>query len=676
MPGTSLHPRILGYYLVGSIVALGCLACGEILLPDDGGLGDAGVHAPGEDSSADASEPDGGGSPADGSVDPTDAAATDSDSDGGNESSDSGVNDAAHPDDSGQPFDAGHALVPVTVVMAGDGSGTVSVGSQVCAGGCTVLVRASVPLNIHPVPTNGSEFGGWLGACRDAASDCTLVPDGPTQIVAHFDGAAATLRILFDGPGRGHVDATSFPNTIHCTEDCSIPVQRGLQSNLMAMEAPGFRWGNWSGACSAISGPSCDLVLTSSGLVRVRFDRVRVVAVHTGGRHACSVLDDGRIRCWGDSIDGQLGLGRTAPVGDSPNSSISSVGDVAVGEDVRSMSLGEGHTCALLTTGAIRCWGYGLALGYGTGSNVGGMTANEIINAGDLQLATTATAVAAGESHSCALVSGGRVRCWGSNERGQLGYGDTISYVGVPGSPGIDGAGDVPVGGVVAQLDAGWIHTCARLDDGAVRCWGAGTNGRLGYGNGLDVGGSISIAQAGNVPVGEPVLKVVAGGAHSCALLAGGRVRCWGRGDSGQLGYNNATSIGDGVGPSIIAAGDVPVGGFVVDIDAGWSHTCAVLDTGAIRCWGTGGFGELGYGDSVTVGDGAGPAIAAQGDVPVGVLCEKVSTGGNFTCALTAEGGVRCWGAGLSGRLGYGSTGNVGTAGGISIQAAGDVPLF
>ena len=163
----------------------------------------------------------------------------------------------------------------------------------------------------------------------------------------------------------------------------------------------------------------------------------------------------------------------------------------------------------------------------------------------------------------------------------------------------------------VIQIAAGGDHTCALLDTGAVRCWGFGSDGRLGYGNTDNIGENETPASVGDVDVGGTVLQIAAGGSHTCALLVGGAVRCWGVGSDGRLGYGNTDDIGDDETPA--SAGDVVVGGTVTQIAAGTNHTCAVLVGGAVRCWGRGDVGALGYGNPNNIGDNETPASA--GDV-------------------------------------------------------------
>src|SRR5262249_13656248 len=162
------------------------------------------------------------------------------------------------------------------------------------------------------------------------------------------------------------------------------------------------------------------------------------------------------------------------------------------------------------------------------------------------------------------------------------------------------GSGDVDVGGKVTQVVEGDNHTCALLTTGAVRCWGDASFGQLGYANTNLIGDDETPASAGDVPVlsatelsaGEQVTQLSTGGNHACARLSTGAVRCWGQTDSGELGYGNTVQIGDDETPA--SAGDVPVlsatelsaGERVTQIAGGGNTACARLSTGAVRCWG------------------------------------------------------------------------------------------
>jgi alpha-tubulin suppressor-like RCC1 family protein len=350
-------------------------------------------------------------------------------------------------------------------------------------------------------------------------------------------------------------------------------------------------------------------------------------------------------------------------VGD--NETPAAAGNVSVGASVASVHVGNVHTCVRTTAGTVRCWGWGFygQLGYGNANDVGD---NELpSSAGDVDVGGTVIQLATGRAHTCALLEGGTVRCWGIATTGQIGYGN-YEEIGDNESPA--SAGDVNVGGVVEQLAAGGDHTCALLSGGAVRCWGHGNTGQLGYGNAGTIGDNEVPASAGNVDVGGAVVQIATGANHTCALLEGGAVRCWGANAAGQLGLSTTSIIGDNEQPSSVPT--VDIGGTAVYIDAGVDHTCAVLSDGNVVCWGEGSSGRLGYGDPFDVGDNEHPYT--KGTVTVGGTVEAIGLGLAHTCAKLQDGNVRCWGEGDAGRLGYGDTIDIGDD--ETPASKGDVP--
>lgn len=388
-------------------------------------------------------------------------------------------------------------------------------------------------------------------------------------------------------------------------------------------------------------------------------------ALTTGESHTCALLDTGAMRCWGRADWGQLGYGSALPIGDNEFPDVA--GDVPVGSLAAGISAGRWHTCALLGTGSLRCWGNGDwgQLGYGNRIAIGDDELPDTV--GDVPLGGSAVTISAGQWHTCAVLDTGAVRCWGINYAGQLGYGNTID-VGDDEFP--DAVGDVPLGGTAVAITAGYEHTCALLDTGAVRCWGYNGFGQLGYGHTSTIGDDEPPDAVGEVALGGTAVSVTAGNLHTCALLDTGAVRCWGAANDGQLGYGNTTHIGDDELPG--SAGDVSLGGLAVAVSAGSKHTCAVLDTGAVRCWGLNENGQLGYGNTGSIGDNELPSDA--GDVSVGGVAVAVAVGDLHTCVLLETGAIRCWGGNDRGQLGYGNNENIGDD---EIPSdAGDVPFL
>jgi alpha-tubulin suppressor-like RCC1 family protein len=387
-------------------------------------------------------------------------------------------------------------------------------------------------------------------------------------------------------------------------------------------------------------------------------------SIRAGNEHTCVLFNNGTARCWGRNQFGQLGYGNTFSIGD--NEKPYTAGDVALVGVGSRLVTGTNHTCALFDTGLVRCWGqnqYG-QLGYNTTEHVGDGEA--IASYGYVNLGGVATKIAAGANHTCALMDTGKVRCWGLNEHGQLGYGNTLN-VGDNEQPWT--VGDVQVGGTVKNIVAGANHTCALLDTGKVRCWGVNSSGELGNANlSTKIGDTEHPSTVAEVNMGGTVLQLSAGASHTCALLDTGFIRCWGFGTSGQLGYGNYTNVSV---PG--TAGDVNTGSKVLQVAAGAAHTCALLNNGGIKCWGSNAFGRLGYGNSGTVPNTNVPGTATV-DLD-GATAYQVTTGGAHTCALLSTGAARCWGRNDFGQLGYGNTTDIGdneqpsTAGDIQVLA-------
>ncbi len=388
------------------------------------------------------------------------------------------------------------------------------------------------------------------------------------------------------------------------------------------------------------------------------------IPISVGGTHVCAMNDAGQVRCWGDNGANQLGQGpNKEDIGDDETPA--STDYVDIGGKVVQISAGSLHSCALLDSGNVRCWGSGASgqLGYGAKS-----FGNDIpAVAGDVDVGGKVVQVAAGGNHTCALLASGNVRCWGLGEHGSLGYGNK-NNIGDKVTPA--SAGNVDVGGKVVQISACNMETCALLASGNVRCWGRNDYGELGYGNTNTIGDDETPASAGDIALGGKAVQISVGYYYACALLESGNVRCWGVGDDGRLGYGNTNVIGDDETPA--SAGDVDIGGKAIQIDAGGHHTCALLDSGKLHCWGEGLEGAVGYGNKDTIGDDETPASA--GDVDVGGEVTAVSADSSNTCAVLATGAFRCWGAGFRGLNGHGNKTTLGDD--ETPASAGDVPVF
>jgi len=310
-----------------------------------------------------------------------------------------------------------------------------------------------------------------------------------------------------------------------------------------------------------------------------------VAALSAGGYHNCALLSDSSIWCWGRNDKGQLGNGTPVAQSTAPTKV------VGIGPAVM-VSSGAYHTCALLVDETVWCWGWNEFGQLGNGTLLDSATPTQVLGG-----ISSATVIASGGHHSCAVLADGTMRCWGGNDYGQLGNGTLIPSGSIVGT-NVGGAVPVPtqVTGIATAVtaSAGFVHTCALLADGTLRCWGWNGYGELGD-------GTTNEATAPTQVVGiAGATAVTAGGYHTCTTASNGTLWCWGRNDSGQLG--NGTTTG-ALTPTVVPG----VAGVMVS--AGHMHTCALLSGGTADCWGQNGWGQLGNG---TTTDSARPKLVSD----------------------------------------------------------------
>eukprot|EP00439_Symbiodinium_sp_Y106_P023598 s3671_g2.t2 len=349
--------------------------------------------------------------------------------------------------------------------------------------------------------------------------------------------------------------------------------------------------------------------------------RVRATQVACGLAHSCAVLETGDLKCWGDNSFSQACPGHDDGFcGDLPFQMGGFLPAIDLGGvNVLQVAPGTTHTCALLQGGVVKCFGEGLMLGLGDVMNRGDFLEEMGTQLPTVDLGTNFEAVqlVAGEYHTCALSRRGAVKCWGSS--GYLGLGKYPgSYVGTgPGEMG-DALPELDLGAKlpVLQLAAGDRHTCAVRVDGVVRCWGANLGGELGHGS-TETAGDEPGEMGINLPVtdlgeGSRAVRIASGGSHTCAILQDASLKCWGGGNQGQLGQGNTENLGDEPSEMGSALRAVDVGLHGVrDVACGGYHTCVLLDDDSIRCWGANDAGQLGLGNTVNVGDLQGQMGAA-----------------------------------------------------------------
>ena len=202
--------------------------------------------------------------------------------------------------------------------------------------------------------------------------------------------------------------------------------------------------------------------------------------------------------------------------------------------------------------------------------------------------------VSGGQKFTCAIVDNGDLKCWGADGAGQLGDGGTIG-VGVntdtnaPSSTAID----LGTGRTAVAVSAGSYHACAILDNGELKCWGDDWKGQLGDG-GSNLAISAPSSTAIDLGTGRTAIAVDAGGRHTCAILDNGDMICWGWDSKGQLGDGGSNSERNS--PSNSTTINLGTGRTAVAVSTGAEYTCAILDNGELKCWGHDQYGQLGNG--------------------------------------------------------------------------------
>jgi alpha-tubulin suppressor-like RCC1 family protein len=303
------------------------------------------------------------------------------------------------------------------------------------------------------------------------------------------------------------------------------------------------------------------------------------------------------------------------------------------------------HTCAILDNGDLKCWGYDNKgqLGDGGTNTDTSVPPSTAINLGT---GRTAVAVAAGGYHTCAILDNGDLKCWGSDSHGQLGDGGTINTdTNAPSSTAIDlGAGRTAV-----AVAAGGFHTCALLDNGDVKCWGYDQYGNVGDGGSI-INTNAPSSTAIDLGAGRTAVAVAAGDNHACAILDNGDLKCWGTNQYGGLGIGASTTA---IFAPLSTAINLGAGRTAVAVSAGTYHTCAILDNGDAKCWGYDNQGQLGDGGS-NANTNAPSSTAIN--LGTGRTAVAMAAAAGHTCAILDNGDMKCWGGDSWGQLGDGGS--------------------
>ena len=484
-------------------------------------------------------------------------------------------------------------------------------------------------------------------------NDATAISTGAHHTCAvHEEGAISCWGNNFDGQlgNRNSLsDADSSTPVNALGIDDAIAIAAGERHTCALREAGTIScWGdNEYGQLGVGSGRTYALAPVKAKSI------TGAKAITAGSFHNCAVLGNNTVSCWGNNLQNQLGTGQLAAFAREPWQTL----DVAGAIDV---AAGGRHTCALHEDGAVSCWGHDnfeqlgrslLITEPSTGSSPLPVWVTGI---------TDAVAVAAGGSHTCALLFTGNVFCWGANSSRQLGNGQSgTEKVSLSPTP----VSDIRDAVIIA---AGASHTCVIHRDGSVSCWGANEYGQLG--NGTSVPSAVPVKVEGIIDAAA----ITAGGQHTCALHEDSSVSCWGNNESGQLGngMSDVELISSGVPTKVLNISDA------IAVSAGGNHTCAAHQDNTVSCWGSVEGGQLGYISQSITDDNfrAVPqklrVVSDAIDIAAGGMDARVYEGG-YTCALHLDGTISCWGNNEEGQLGHDNSYRTSTMP-VSVEGIGD----
>ncbi len=357
----------------------------------------------------------------------------------------------------------------------------------------------------------------------------------------------------------------------------------------------------------------------------------------------CAVAQDHSMRCWGRNNHLQLGTEST-PTSTSLNEPKKVHLDSGGGSSSALEVSGYGeHTCALMSDGRMKCWGRDNMAQHGSNQTALLPEATWFDSSGAALGSNSVVQVSSGRNHTCAILTDQSLWCWGDNNWGQLGRGfisNTPFWY-----PEKVTSGN-PSNAKWIAVSAGAEHTCGILLNGTAYCWGWDTYWKLGWGG---IGTTFAVpSYVAVLPQNRTVAAISAGSHNTCAILDDGTVRCWGLNNFGQSGDGTTTTQANDTDPAKLAL--LPQGTTAIAIDVGENHVCAILNDNRTFCWGLNTDGQLGIGSSLTY-----RALPSQVATPQGVTFSTISTGFDHTCAISSDASAYCWGDNTHGELGDGT---------------------
>ena len=456
------------------------------------------------------------------------------------------------------------------------------------------------------------------------------------EYIGLVDGRTLPIKFRIEAGIVGRVEVVPAEVTLDPLETQQfVAVLRDLHGNLMTDDV------SWTssdeavvtvdqtGLATAIDDGMATITATSEQISGTAMLVVEggVVVLDAGRGHSCAVAVEGRAFCWGRNDQGQLGDG-TLSDRRTPTA-------VLGGITFASITSGDFHTCGLTTVGQAYCWGLNQSGRLGDGSQVRRLT--PVAVSGGIAFAS----ISAGGPNTCGIATDNRAYCWGEGGFGANGTGSLM----------IAATPQLVAGGLAfASVSVGSQYVCGVTTGGKGYCWGNGNSGRLGNGSSANWPSPFPIAG------GLTFASISTGNVHACGVTTSGEGYCWGAGVFGRLGNG---SIANFLTPRLVSGGIV-----FSRISAGGLHTCGVAVNGTGYCWGGNVDGNLGTGSSQNtrprpvVGGLTWASISASGQIGPSFDGTSIFA---FSCGVTVDNLMYCWGSGFFGSLGNGSTGNRGS---------------
>ena len=573
---------------------------------------------------------------------------------------------------------------------------------------------SSTPVDVHTSSSNSAVLSGIDGISSGHEHTCALTTDGnvkcwgkgsygrlgdggtadsstPVDVHTSSSDSSALSGITAISSGREHTCAVTESGNVKCwgkgsygrlgnggTADSLTPVDvhtsssnSAALSGIVAISSGGFhtcalttggnikcwgygRRGRLGNGGTADSSTPVDVHTSSSDSAALS----DITAISSGREHTCALTESGNVKCWGNGYHGRLGNGGTAR-SSTPVDVHTSSSDSAALSDIARISSGSEHTCALTTSGNVKCWGRGRYGRLGHGGTSNSSTPVDVqTGPSDSAALSDIARISSGSEHTCALTTGSNVKCWGRGSSGQLGHGGTnsgLTPVDVHASSTDSAALDS-----ISGIDSGGEHTCALTTGNKIKCWGKGSSGQLG--NGGTAGSSTPVdvhTSSSDSSALSDIARISSGSEHTCALTTGGNVKCWGRGRYGRLGHGGTSNSSTPVDVHTSSTDSSPLGG-IAGISSGSEHTCAVTTGGNVKCWGNGYHRQLGHGGTTDSSTPVDVHTSSSNSSPLDDIA-AISSGNSHTCVVTTGGNVKCWGNGSSGKLGNGGTSNSST---------------